>query len=491
MAEAEANVPAAPDDPQAEAEAPPQHNPEDGRASDNDNEDNSSEREEKPVTLLNSLDIVPRPTRRVIEESFGDKPLAVLKCWFLGSRPCNLNLDDDPDRTINHVLREEMERFRARKKREKPIKVCQPRSWAAVRPAARTQGPTPAGRVQVVLVVSEDWVGTVSRETNALIQHVPSYMVEEVLAEDSKRFPLAVAFSHHNSRVGIDYVSVIEVKEKYFHSLEPALETAARRVKAHRKSKVDARALGIKHRMVGVKNGLYLGKLAVSKKNGDATVVSAVAQLRRQIKRKKERLLNATIVINKDSIVYMEALTDDVLFEGAMTDVTFATLLEVCSMACWRNGHDGARRAWAPLHPFSFPPPFALCSRRASRRKSLPLLRRMSGLITSSATRLYATKGFLPSSARYTASATPTRTTHRSQPGLVDDWRRPAAAAAGSRTESQRPLCRRHARGGGSVGGTLGTEAGRARTGFNSSREARSGEGGGLTHAVCFPAGSR
>jgi hypothetical protein len=72
-----------------------------------------------------TLDIVPKKQRAVLESEFDDDILAVIKCSFLGIAPANLNLDDEPDRTVTDVLKEEIvaQRLHMQRSKAKPIKV--------------------------------------------------------------------------------------------------------------------------------------------------------------------------------------------------------------------------------------------------------------------------------------------------------------------------------------------------------------------------------
>ena len=72
-----------------------------------------------------TVDIVPKKQRTILESEFDDDIIAVIKCSFLGIAPANLNLDDEPDRTVTDVLKEEIsaQRLHAQRSKAKPIKV--------------------------------------------------------------------------------------------------------------------------------------------------------------------------------------------------------------------------------------------------------------------------------------------------------------------------------------------------------------------------------
>eukprot|EP00730_Choanoeca_flexa_P002806 TRINITY_DN11181_c0_g1_i4.p1 TRINITY_DN11181_c0_g1~~TRINITY_DN11181_c0_g1_i4.p1 ORF type:complete len:758 (+),score=224.97 TRINITY_DN11181_c0_g1_i4:94-2367(+) len=249
------------------------------------------------------LDVVPKKQRAVIEDEFDDEVLAVIKVGYIGINPANLNLDDEPDRTINDVLREEIDSQRLHLQRSK------------------------AKATKMFIIVSRSRVTLFNREDNTVHQIIPASVIEELyLNEDVS--PATFAFAHHNSRLGIDYINVLEVKSKYLPYVEPLLEEAVRTKKEYRMSKVDARALGISQRIVGVYLGLYLGKTAVSKKAGKAVVEDALMKLRRQQKRAKERLLQTTIVVSRENVSYMETFADDLLFESHIQNISYCDVLE-------------------------------------------------------------------------------------------------------------------------------------------------------------------
>jgi hypothetical protein len=178
------------------------------------------------------------------------------------------------------------------------------------------------------IVVTKQTVGLFNREDGQMHQTIPAHLIEE-LCLDETQSPATFAFANHNSRLGIDYINVLSVKSKYLPFVEPLLQEALRVKKQHRMSKVNARALGISQRIVGVYLGLYLGKTAVSKKSGIAVVEDALMKLRREHKKAKERLLQTTIVVSRENVSYMETFADDMLFEGHIQDISYCNVLEV------------------------------------------------------------------------------------------------------------------------------------------------------------------
>eukprot|EP00045_Choanoeca_perplexa_P007881 m.72440 g.72440 ORF g.72440 m.72440 type:complete len:797 (+) comp14262_c0_seq1:22-2412(+) len=250
-----------------------------------------------------TLAIVPKKQRAQLESEFDSDVLAVIKCNFLGIAPANLNLDDEPDRTVSDVLKEEIEAqlLHSRRSKTKPIKMF--------------------------IVVTRQSVALYNRDEGQIHQVIPASLIEELYLDESQS-PATFAFAHHNSRLGIDYINVLTVKPKYLPYVEPLLQEATGAKKEYRMSKVDAKALGISHRIVGVYLGLYLGKTAVSKKQGIAVVEDALMKLRREHKRAKERLLQTTIVVSRENVSYMETFADDMLFEGHIQDISYCNVLE-------------------------------------------------------------------------------------------------------------------------------------------------------------------
>lgn len=184
-------------------------------------------------------------------------------------------------------------------------------------------------------MVTDISVAVVSRENGRIFANIPAQLVEQLQVLVNAK-PAPFGFAHHSTRLGVDYVSVFEVKAKYLPYVEPALSPASRTEKLHRRSSIKAPGLSLTARVVGCHAAYLLGSVPVKEKSGNKTVQQAIAQLQRRTKKTNERALFVTLVCSKESITYVEALTDDILHETHMGNVSFITLFDVSRF--WRAG---------------------------------------------------------------------------------------------------------------------------------------------------------
>ncbi|EDQ85288.1 uncharacterized protein MONBRDRAFT_34315 [Monosiga brevicollis MX1] len=248
--------------------------------------------------MLNSIKV---KLRSEMEGNLGEVPQFMLKAEFVTIRPALLAHKDE-SRTMSEVLRDTIldERLRAKRNKSKPEKM--------------------------LVAVTPDYVALVSRENGQVLQRIARHYVEEVCI-DTKLQPPSLAFCHHNKRLGIDYINVFDVKSKYADPFELAIEETRSYNRSHRESKISTAALGLPERLIGTELGTFLGSRPVSKKTGNAACEAAVMALRRKNKNRNKGLL-ATIAVHSDSISYAETMSDDILFEGHIKDVTFVTVLD-------------------------------------------------------------------------------------------------------------------------------------------------------------------
>ena len=271
--------------------------------------------------------------------------------------------DDDPDRTASDVMQDAITHLVRRKSKvAKPMKVSdhvQPRSTHthththhAYNPPTHTharqgrqlpnvlpfslhlQQPLPSSphpHPQIYVVSTDTTVALVSRETGRVFGHISAPLLEELYFEEARK-PLAFAFSHHSSRLGVDYISVFECKPKYAGLIEPSLEEAVRTEKPHRRSSLRrAGSLGKAARVVGAHAAHWLGTVPVEDNKGTSVVETALAAVRRKMKKSRDRALFVTLVCSQESVTYVEALTDDILHETHISNISFVTLCEVRS----------------------------------------------------------------------------------------------------------------------------------------------------------------
>lgn len=181
---------------------------------------------------------------------------------------------------------------------------------------------------QTYIVVTDTMVSVISRETGRAFANFPVALVEQVQVLEATK-PKAFAFSHHSTRLGVDYISVFEIKNKYLPFVEPALRSASRTEKLFRRSSVKMPGLSLTARVVGCHAAHFLGSIPVAKKTGTKVVAEAVDTLRRKNKKSGERPLFVTLVCSRESITYVEALTDDILHESHMSTVSYVAIVNV------------------------------------------------------------------------------------------------------------------------------------------------------------------
>eukprot|EP01147_Barroeca_monosierra_P003501 gene3501-6127_t len=245
----------------------------------------------------NAADLLPKKLRKSCEETFGGEIEAVIKGWYITSRPAFL---DDPSSslTTNEVMAREA--LLSSRSEYDPMKA--------------------------LIVVSERSISIVSRRNEHVLYQLPSYMLEEYWI-DTSTSPATLVFTFFSQKLSIDYVNIFQIKPKYQPHIEPIFEALKHQEKKHRASQIDLSSLRIQLNVLGTRAAFLLGSVSVSKKTGSDTCIAAAEKLKHRNKRSKDRLLPISVVVTRESIRYAEVLVDEPLADVLIKEVSFLTVV--------------------------------------------------------------------------------------------------------------------------------------------------------------------